>query len=241
MARSHSLFYGCGVYTYRLYPFIHQWALRLFPCHRGCRWCCSEHGGACIFSHSFFMSSQKSLRILLKFSSDQYLCLLWLGKFFLWLSFLPYYNCKAGPQGHDGPPLLSSCQQGKSLTEGSSQIPRANDSTVRQLKQSPPQPRKGPISPQHLDLTTYRDPHLLTVPFFGDLARSSLIRSVYKPPPNTSGRDLPHWGLGTPPGSAWPLKPVRHSFWCPGRLLPNTYICTTFFILFLLLLLSLSA
>ena len=28
---------------------IHQWTLRLFPCLDCCKYCCSEHKGACIF------------------------------------------------------------------------------------------------------------------------------------------------------------------------------------------------
>ena len=41
-----------------------------------------------------------------------------------------------------GCPTSSSHWQGKSLTEGASQIPWTNDSTLRQLNAAPPQPRR---------------------------------------------------------------------------------------------------
>ena len=75
-------------------------------------------------------------------------------------------NCKAGPGGRDGPPLLSLLPAGKSLTEGASQIPGTNDSTLHQLKPPYPSQVEGPVSPRRLSLATYLNPRpsSLTIP-----------------------------------------------------------------------------
>ena len=102
--------------------------------------------------------------------------------------------------------------------EGASQILGTNDSTLHQLKPPHPSHVEGPISPRRLGLATYPNPGPLTWP--------SLTTNTHKPPPTRSGCGFP-WPASfrsqNPPRSASPLKPVRHSFWCPGRLLPNTY------------------
>ena len=51
------------------------------------------------------------------------------------------------PGGHDGPLFLSPTGGGRSLTEGASQIPGTNDSTLRQLKPPHPSHQEGPVSP----------------------------------------------------------------------------------------------
>ena len=54
----------------------------------------------------------------------------------------------------------------RSLTEGSSQIPGTNDSTLRQLKPPHPSHVEGPVSPRRLSLATYLNPRpsSLTIP-----------------------------------------------------------------------------
>ena len=110
-----------------------------------------------------------------------------------------------------GSPSSPSSLRGKSLTEGASQIPGTNDSTVRQLKPPHPSHLKGPVSLRRLGLATYPNPlpSSLTIP------RNEHTKTT----PNFL--DLPRSGPGTPPGERFAIKkPVRHS-WCPG-LLPNT-------------------
>ena len=65
-----------------------------------------------------------------------------------------------------GSPSSPSSRRGKSLTEGASQIPGTNDSTVRQLKPPHPSHLKGPVSLRHLGLATYPNPlpSSLTIP-----------------------------------------------------------------------------
>ena len=91
----------------------------------------------------------------------------------------------------------------RSLTEGSSQIPGTNGSTLPRLKPPHPSHLEGPVSPRLLGLATYLNPRpsSLTIP------RKERIKAS----PNTVrlGADflhLPHSGLGTPPRSASPLK-----------------------------------
>ena len=60
-------------------------------------------------------------------------------------NYLPFI--RSDPGGHDGPPLLSLPPARRSLTEGSSQIPGTNDSTLRQLKPPPSQPRRRTCQP----------------------------------------------------------------------------------------------
>ena len=57
-----------------------------------------------------------------------------------------------------GRPSSPSHRWGKSLTEGASQIPGTNDSTLRQLKPPHPSHIEGPISPRRLSLVTYPNP-----------------------------------------------------------------------------------
>ena len=66
--------------------------------------------------------------------------------------------CKAGPGAMMGRPSSPSHRWGKSLTEGASQIPGTNDSTLRQLKPPHPSHIEGPISPRRLSLVTYPNP-----------------------------------------------------------------------------------
>ena len=87
--------------------------------------------------------------------------------------------------------------------EGASQIPGANDSTLRQLKPPHPSHVEGSVSPPRLRLATYLNPRpsSLTIP------RKERIKTT----PNTVpfGSDflyLPCLGPGTPPGNALPLK-----------------------------------
>ena len=65
-----------------------------------------------------------------------------------------------------GCPTSSSHWQGKSLTEGASQIPGNNDSTFHQLKPPHPSHVERPVSPQRLGLVTYPNPRpsSLTIP-----------------------------------------------------------------------------
>ena len=55
---------------------------------------------------------------------------------------------------------------GKSLTEGASQIPVTNDSTLHQLKPPHPSHVEGPVGPRRLGLATYPNPRpsSLTIP-----------------------------------------------------------------------------
>ena len=117
-----------------------------------------------------------------------------------------------------GRPSSPSCWRGKSLMEGASQIPETNDSTLHQLKLPHPSHVEGPVSLRHLGLATYLNPcpSSLTIP------RNELIKTTPNTVRGADFLDLPRSGLGTPPGSASPLKPVRHSFWCPG-ILPNSH------------------
>ena len=73
---------------------------------------------------------------------------------------------RSDPGGHDGLPLSLPRQPGRSLTEGASQIPGTNDSTLRQLKPPHPSHVEGPVSQRHLGLVTYPNPHpsSLTIP-----------------------------------------------------------------------------
>ena len=53
-------FYGwvilhCIYVSHLLYPFLRWWAFRLLPCPAYCKYCCSEHWGACIFSNYGFL------------------------------------------------------------------------------------------------------------------------------------------------------------------------------------------
>ena len=65
-----------------------------------------------------------------------------------------------------GRPSSPSLRQGKSLTEGASQILGTNDSTLRQLKPPHPSHVEGPVTPQGLGLATYANPRpsSLTIP-----------------------------------------------------------------------------
>ena len=65
-----------------------------------------------------------------------------------------------------GRPFSPSRRRGKSLTEGASQIPGTNDSTLHQLKPPHPSHVEGPVSPRRLGLATYPNPRPsnLTIP-----------------------------------------------------------------------------
>ena len=65
-----------------------------------------------------------------------------------------------------GCPSSPSCQQGKSLMEGSSQILGTNDSTIQQLKLPHPSHIEGPVSQRCLGPVTYPSPcpSNLTIP-----------------------------------------------------------------------------
>ena len=57
-----------------------------------------------------------------------------------------------------GRPSSPSRRRGTSVTEGASQIPGTNESTLRQLKPPHPSHVEGPVSPQRLGLVTYPNP-----------------------------------------------------------------------------------
>ena len=65
-----------------------------------------------------------------------------------------------------GRPFSPSRRRGKSLTEGASQIPGTNDSTLHQLKPPHPCHVEGPVSQRRLGLATYPNPRPsnLTIP-----------------------------------------------------------------------------
>ena len=79
-------------------------------------------------------------------------------------------HCKAGTGAEGrammGRPSSPSRRRGKSLMEGASQIPGANDSTLHQLKPPHPSHEEGPVSPRRLGLATYPNPgpSSLTIP-----------------------------------------------------------------------------
>ena len=111
------------------------------------------------------------------------------------------HNCKAGPGAMMGRLSSPSHQRGKSLTEGASQIPGTNDSTLHQPKLPHPSHVEGPVSPRHLSLVTYPNlrPSSLTT------TRNERIKAT----PNKVGHGLPRpasLGSRIPPGSASPLK-----------------------------------
>ena len=86
--------------------------------------------------------------------------------------------------------------------EGASQIPGTNDSILHQLKPPHPSHIEGPVSPRRLGLATYPNPcpSSLTIP------RNELIKTTPNTVRGADFLDLPRSGLGTPPGSASPLK-----------------------------------
>ena len=65
-----------------------------------------------------------------------------------------------------GRPSSPSLQQGKSLTEGASQILGTNDSTRPQVKLPHVSHKEGPVSPRRLGLASYPNPRpsSLTIP-----------------------------------------------------------------------------
>ena len=65
-----------------------------------------------------------------------------------------------------GRPSSPSLRQGKSLTEGASQILGTNDSTLPQVKLPHVSHKEGPVSPRRLGLVTYPNPRpsSLTIP-----------------------------------------------------------------------------
>ena len=65
-----------------------------------------------------------------------------------------------------GRPSSPSRWREKSLTEGASQIPGTNDSTLHQLKPPHPSYLEGPVSPRRLGLASYPNPRpsSLTIP-----------------------------------------------------------------------------
>ena len=117
-----------------------------------------------------------------------------------------------------GRPSSPSRRRGKSLMEGTSQIPGTNDSTLRQLKPPHPSHTEGPVSPRRLGLVTYPNPSpsSLTIP------RKEHIKAT----PNTSGADflhLPRSDLGTPTWSALPLKRLLDILLVFWSSLPNSF------------------
>ena len=107
----------------------------------------------------------------------------------------------------------------QSLTEGASQMPGTNDSTLCQLKPSHPSHIEKPISSRCHEPAAYPNPHLLAQP--------SLTTGIYKKTSNASGHadflHLPCLGPGTPTRNTSPLKPIKHFLGVPGRLLSNNY------------------
>ncbi|KAI4561624.1 hypothetical protein MJG53_016678 [Ovis ammon polii x Ovis aries] len=107
-----------------------------------------------------------------------------------------------------GLPSSPSRRRGKSLMEGTSQIPGTNDSTLRQLKPPHPSHIEGPVSPRRLRLVTYPNPRpsSLTIP------RKEHIKTT----PNTVRGGLPPpalFGSGNPDRERFAIKKaVRHSF-----------------------------
>ena len=129
---------------------------------------------------------------------------------------------RSDPGGHDGPPLLSLLparksltedpprSQGpmtehfagchdkppppKSLTEGASQMPGTNDSTLRQLKPPHPSHIEKPISLRCHEPAAYPNPH--------SLAQPSLATCIYKQTSNVvPARGFPRpapFGSGNP-------------------------------------------
>ena len=73
---------------------------------------------------------------------------------------------RPAPAAIMGRPSSPSRRRGRSLTEGASQIPGTNDSTLRQLKPPHPSHIEGPVSPRCLGLATYPSPRTssLTIP-----------------------------------------------------------------------------
>ena len=100
-----------------------------------------------------------------------------------------------------GRPSSPSLQQGKSLTEGASQILGTNDSTLPQVKLPHVSHKEGPVSPRRLGLVTYPNPRpsSLTIPCNDRIKTTpKTVRADFL--------DLPPSGPGTPPRSASPLK-----------------------------------
>ena len=94
----------------------------------------------------------------------------------------------------------------QSLTEGASQMPGTNDSTLRQLKPSRPSRIEKPISSPRHEPAAYPNLH--------PLAQPSLATCIYQ---RGGARGFPRparFGSGTPPRSALPLKPVKHFLVC---------------------------
>ena len=54
LAAAAAIFWSMYV-PHLLYPFIHQWTLRLLPCPGCCKYCGSVHLGACIFLNYGFL------------------------------------------------------------------------------------------------------------------------------------------------------------------------------------------
>ena len=107
-----------------------------------------------------------------------------------------------------GCPSSPSCLLGKSLTEGASQIPGTNDSTLRQLKPPHPSHVEGPVSPRRLGLATYPNPvHLaLTIP-----CNEHIETTPHMIGARTSSTCLIR--SGNPARERFAIKkPVRHSF-----------------------------
>ena len=107
-----------------------------------------------------------------------------------------------------GRPSSPSHRWGKSLTEGASQIPGTNDSTLHQLKPPHPSHVEGPVSPRCLSLATYPNPRpsSLTIP------RNECIKTTpNKVRVQTSSTCLV-WVREARPGSASPLKSLLDTF-----------------------------
>ena len=112
-----------------------------------------------------------------------------------------------------GHPSSPSHWWGKSLMKEASQILGTNDSILRQLMPPHPSHVEGPGSPRCLGLLTYPNPHpsSLTIPCNKRIKTTpNMVRG------QTSSTCLVRSGNFA--RSASPLKPVRHSFWCPGHL-----------------------
>ena len=107
----------------------------------------------------------------------------------------------SAPAAIMGRPSSPSRRRGRSLTEGASQIPGTNDSTLRQLKPPHPSHIEGPVSPRCLGLETYPNPcpSSLTIP------HNERIKTT----PNTSGCGLPRPASFRSGNPAWEHFPIK--------------------------------
>ena len=106
---------------------------------------------------------------------------------------------------HDEPPPPLPRRRGKSLTEVAFQMPGINDSTFCQLKPPRPSPRET------YQLATPRTSSLSKPPSASPAIPATCIYKQTSNVVRVLGFPRPApFGPGTPPGSASPLKPIKH-------------------------------